>query len=200
MNHVMLDLETLGVGQDACVLSIGAVRFNPVAGTIGDEFYMPICDREGRIELSTVKWWSEQNPEIFKQALEHANDPMESPAVAVDAFSHFCNSYVELHGDPTDVDDGTRIYAARQRAEFLWSNAPTFDESILRAVYARRSINGKFPIHFRGSRCFRTVVALAVERGFAIPTYPKNGHNALADAKYQAETLILAYRHLGLNK
>ncbi len=183
MKHIMLDLETLGVGQDACVLSIGAVRFDPVAGTLGDELYMPICDREGRIELSTVKWWSEQNPEIFKQALEHANDPMESPAVAVEAFNHFCGFYWNA-----------------PEAEFLWSNAPTFDESILRAMYSRRSINDKFPIHFRGSRCYRTVLALAVERGFEIPPYPKNGHNALADAKYQAETLIKVYKHLGLSK
>ena len=39
MNHLMIDLETMGNKPNAPVVSIGAVFFEPSTGELGEEFY-----------------------------------------------------------------------------------------------------------------------------------------------------------------
>ena len=39
MNHLMIDLETMGNKPNAPIVSIGAVFFEPSTGELGDEFY-----------------------------------------------------------------------------------------------------------------------------------------------------------------
>jgi len=39
MLDVMLDLETMGNGSSAAIIAIGAVEFDMVEGTLGNEFY-----------------------------------------------------------------------------------------------------------------------------------------------------------------
>ena len=38
MNNVMLDLETMGKGPSAAIVTIGAVFFDPMTGELGAEF------------------------------------------------------------------------------------------------------------------------------------------------------------------
>ena len=38
MNNVMLDLETMGKGLSAAIVTIGAVFFDPMTGELGAEF------------------------------------------------------------------------------------------------------------------------------------------------------------------
>ena len=69
-NHVMLDLEGLG-GDHPIIISVGAVQFNPVENTLGDPFYVEICQQGveeqiavGRtMSLSTLQWWMLQSEE-----------------------------------------------------------------------------------------------------------------------------------------
>ncbi|WP_284144625.1 3'-5' exonuclease [Serratia marcescens] len=42
MNHLMLDLETLGKKPSAPILTIGAVLFNPHSGELGEQFYTAV--------------------------------------------------------------------------------------------------------------------------------------------------------------
>lgn len=63
--HISVDLETLGTAHDAMILSIGAVKFDPNTGTLGDTFYA-VIDIEapgggGTIAASTVNWWMGQS-------------------------------------------------------------------------------------------------------------------------------------------
>ncbi|MBK0004878.1 3'-5' exonuclease, partial [Erwinia sp. S38] len=39
MNHLMIDLETMGNKPNAAIVSIGAVFFEPDSGEIGNTFY-----------------------------------------------------------------------------------------------------------------------------------------------------------------
>ena len=66
MNHVMLDIETLGNKTNSVILSIGACYFNPETGDIGDTFNRHInvedCVKSGLdMDASTVLWWMGQS-------------------------------------------------------------------------------------------------------------------------------------------
>ena len=39
MNHVMLNLETMGYEGRSAIISIGAVAFDPKSGVLGETFY-----------------------------------------------------------------------------------------------------------------------------------------------------------------
>ena len=42
MTHIMVDLETWGTAPGCDIRSIGAVVFDPVAGTLGATFYVNV--------------------------------------------------------------------------------------------------------------------------------------------------------------
>lgn len=68
MNHMMIDIETLGVSRDSVILSAGLVVFNK--DMIGYDSHLFLDVREqlqlGRtIDASTVKWWLLTDREAF---------------------------------------------------------------------------------------------------------------------------------------
>lgn len=179
LDDVMVDIETLGQGHNAHILSIGAVRFNP-------NFYEP--DKWGKfyrivmtvqpgavIDVSTVVWWMGQavvNPAAAKALFDVNNQPIFL-AKALAEFATFCEG-----------------------ATALWSNSPTFDETILRDAAKREGL--QFAMSYRTSRDQRTLVALAnrilggLNQKIDIPF---NGvpHNALDDAMHQAQIVTHCY-------
>ena len=75
---------------------------------------------------------------------------------------------------------------------WLWAKGPDYDCVELAACY--RACKMKVPWFYRNTRDVRTITALAdVE-----PVVPANAHDALSDATAQAQTVVLAYRKLGL--
>ena len=70
--HIMLDIETLGVGYDSVICSIGAVKFNKDGIIQGSEFYHNIdvesCTKIGlKMDIQAIKWWFKQDHKVFKQ-------------------------------------------------------------------------------------------------------------------------------------
>jgi hypothetical protein len=62
--NVMLDFETLGLGEKAVLIALGACTFDTTTGEIGAQFYAGIDPRtqQGReIDPSTVIWWLKQD-------------------------------------------------------------------------------------------------------------------------------------------
>ena len=59
--HVMVDLETLGMGENAIVLSIGAVVFSKDG--FSQDFYVEIDPAKypGSVDLDTIKFWMQQS-------------------------------------------------------------------------------------------------------------------------------------------
>lgn len=75
MNHLMIDLETMGSGPYAPIISIGAVFFEPNGGPIGDDFLVNVSLESSmrfraRPDASTILWWMEQD-EAARKALTH---------------------------------------------------------------------------------------------------------------------------------
>lgn len=167
MEHVMLDLETMGNDSDAVIISIGAVFFNGL--DIGKRFSVNI-DLQSSLNLGlsvtadTIKWWMKQHKDVQDSQIHASGVPIVD---ALEQFQAFLNTqdikYVKV-----------------------WGNGAAFDNVILRNAY--ESIGrGCTPWAYWNDRCYRTVNNL----------YPSvkistvgNKHDSLADAVSQAIHLI----------
>lgn len=159
----MVDLETLGNGSHAVIISIGAVEFDPDTGLIGRGFYETVdpqsCVDAGlKMDASTVMWWMQQDAAAraaFDRPGRHLN------AVLLDFAIWF----------PEGAD--------------LWGNGATFDNVILGNAY--RAVSFNRPWKFSNDRCYRTLKNLRPDIELV-----RTGthHNALDDAKTQAQHAV----------
>jgi hypothetical protein len=173
MQHIMVDLETLGTTADAVILSIGAVKFDLETGVIDDAaFYRSISvdsnlDKGRRISEDTLIWWFKQP--AAAQAVFH--EAKESLDTALIEFSDWV---------------GSNDYP-------MWSNGADFDLPMMAHAYTQHGI--EIPWEFWNSRCFRTYKNLPGAKGIRVePTGVK--HNALSDAFQQAQTVCAIHKAL----
>lgn len=165
MNHIMLDLETLGSAPGSVVVAIGAVRMDLDAMTLGATYYAVIdpvsAQRCGlTIDAGTVQWWLRQS--------EAARAAIVSPA------------------EQMPLDAALTDFAAWiGRDAVVWGNGAGFDNVLLRQAYAAAGI--ACPWSHRNDRCYRTVKALAPH-----VEMQRVGvhHHAEADAISQADHLV----------
>lgn len=165
MEHVMVDLETLGRRAGCSILSIGAVAFHPLHG-LGPELYVIVdrasCSASGLHEdPDTLAWWAKQS-EDAQRVLTQASAGGELLAEALAQLT----AYLEQFG--------------HKRVK-VWGNGSDFDNSILTACYA--AVGENIPWEFWNNRCYRTLKSLKPQVKMQRQgTY----HNALDDAKSQA--------------
>ena len=175
MRHIMLDLETLGTKPGSVILSIGAVLFDPKTGELGETFYSVISIKDSlshnlHVEPSTQAWWDKQSDEA-KTVLTEAQAPEATPlAVVLNNFKHW-------------VQDHT----IEKQNRLIWGNGASFDVPLLEAAYEAVGLTP--PWNYWGSMCFRTMKNLY--RDVVPPPREGTHHNALDDAKHQAQHLIL---------
>lgn len=172
MNDIMIDLETLGSGNNAAILTIGACRFDINTGQIGQTFHIGVNPENmidyGEIDPETVLWWLMQTVSAKAEILNTLRDNAEPIDVALDMMREVLKI--------TDKDK-------------MWSNGATFDLVILRSAYKRTQMI--CPWQYWNERDVRTIVDL----GRRIHSYdPKKElpfvgteHNALDDAIHQAK-------------
>lgn len=178
--HIMLDLETMGKGPVAAIVSIGAVEVLPEEGRIGAEFYR-VVDLEssmhngGEVDGSTIMWWMRQS-DAARAALSTEGVPAHKADIytVLNEFIDWVHVLVppNEHG-VSDVD--------------VWGNGATFDNVILSSAFGNTCGLLKCPWGFRNDRCYRTLKNL----------YPQikrpdvgTAHHALDDAKAQGLHLI----------
>ena len=179
--HIMFDLETLSVADDACIVQIGAVRFDPFAEERGlistpeGEFRQQIelvspppgthrgYKREtiGVIDASTVLWWMRQSDDARRRVFEDEN--RKPLSIVLYQF----RAWVYDQGQP----------------EHVWSDA-NFDWTLLRQAYTRLGI--VFPFAYRQCRDYRTLRMLGKMLGVEEPEFVGVQHDALDDAHHQA--------------
>lgn len=162
-DNVMLDLETMGDGNSAPILSIGAVKFN--ATEITDEFHVGI-HLESSMQFGlqpsagTIMWWLHPDRHDARAELLRLE--------AVDL--------------PEALQGFSQWFGTQEMP--IWGNGATFDNVILRSSYAATGI--RYPVRFWLDACYRTVKNAAphiklVREG--------THHNALDDARCQAKHL-----------
>jgi len=195
MNHVMIDVETLGVSPDAAIVSIGAVRFDPITGRVGDvgptggiaggqlacasdrlhaRIKFDSADL-GEIDASTFEWWLGRSREAQDALLGGERLTLRE---ALSALTNW------LQNGP--------------KPEGIWANDPDFDLVLLRSAYKR--VDRVFPYSFRLHRSVRTMQWLACQLGMMLPkTFNALSHDALSDALCQAHIVSAIYARLGLS-
>lgn len=159
MQDVMLDLETLGNNPQSAIIAIGAIKFNPETGELGDTFYR-VVDAESsvsvglKMDASTVMWWIKQGAGA-RGAFNVKGDSLTEALLALNDW---------MPEDP-----------------IVWGNGATFDNVILSSAYAASGVAR--PWKFWNDRCYRTLKSL-----FPQVELVRSGthHNALDDAKSQA--------------
>ena len=165
--EIMHDIETMSTKANAIVVSLGAVKFSSndtdSYDTIKDDpdrtFYARLDiesqEEAGRdISASTFQWWLKQSNDA-RAAFLHKSMPVLQ---VLEAFS-----------------------AWAEGSEYIWGNGATFDNVIMRNLYAAYGM--PFPIEYWGDLDMRTLVKL---NGGEKPKYPiAVAHNALDDAMLQ---------------
>lgn len=177
MNHVMIDLETLGVTPQAPVVAIGGCRFSPDTGEISPlNLYVKVDVEDalrGRtLSPSTFKWWMQQSDAARQEVVNGTAAMAEALAMLTD----FCT--------PETI---------------VWGNGATFDISILEDLYRQYMMD--LPWKFYNVRDVRTVVDLASPI-MSVYDFAFDGvkHNALDDAKFQAKYVSAMWQALrGVN-
>lgn len=165
-NHVVIDLETVGVQPGCAVLSIGAYRVNLVKRDLTDSFYATIdlTDSMSKgliMHKPTYDWWMSQGQEVKDEAFSGRDKLIPT----LTKFSEWV---------------GTDAH--------VWGNGATFDLGILAAAYQKTNL--PIPWKFYNERCLRTLKAQARDMNLREARIG-NLHMALDDAKTQAVQLML---------
>lgn len=164
--HVMIDLETLGVGQRAVILSIGAALWNPETGVVSDfTFHIGLEVEEqlakGRkIDASTFGWWMQQSDEARTAIVTRV---AKSPREALMIFSKW-------FGDMEGAE--------------VWGHGCGFDINLMESLYADYGMIP--PWKYNKVRDTRTLFAAAGKKMGDFRTPNVLAHDALQDAIYQA--------------
>ena len=179
MKNVMLSLNTVGKGDNAALVSIGAVFFDPIENTVGAEFYQPIllenAVKFGHMDISEIEWWMQQSDTV--RAVFIADDRM-----------HLEDALVEFSDWISQVDE----FDERR----VWSNGATLHSVILANAYTATGIQKPWPSY--GDRDVTTIVELGRELRRINPklSLPFVGHmvNSLHDARHQAKYVSAIYQ------
>lgn len=176
---VSIDLETAGISPNAPILSIGAVRFvkDPTHMLLlppeRHEFQVAI-DLQGQapIDPSTFYWWLEQSREAQDAVLEGKGGLSLGNALRA--------LWQWLQADSTVVGRESNFTGE------LWIRGDR-DSCWLEEAHKREGIKPGYK--FRNVRDQRTMVEFAERRGLVMPYRSSVAHDALEDARYQAECL-----------
>lgn len=180
MNHIMLDIETLGTDPRSVVVAIGAVVFDPYTGEFGESLYRELTNdlqrqvEKGRVmDAGTVVWWMQQSDEARKV---FSKKEWPDRVTTVSALSDFALMVKKNGGENVRI----------------WGNGAAFDNVVLSTLYEDMDVIK--PWGHRNDRCFRTLKA---EFGgdLELSRYGTH-HNALDDAMTQARQLVQIMKHL----
>jgi hypothetical protein len=147
MSSLMIDIEGLGTGPDATILTIAAQShlIRLVRGYYDRCYYARITleSQENRsIQQDTIDWWATQ-PEAQAEAF------MEEGRV--------------------DLDQALdSLYKLAWQHKFIWANGPTYDMNILGSMLTK--VIAK---HYRGSSIMCVTPELFIHSGQNYPSQPQ---------------------------
>lgn len=142
---IMVDIETLGTGDNATIFQIAGMSFDITTGEIFDSINL-IGDIEKfgnlGVDGSTLKWWLNTDKELLTDLLNKGTmDEYE----LLEEFS----KWIVKQSNTNDMQD-----------VYMWGNGILFDNAKLQT--AINSCSGlKYPIFFRNDRDLRTLLELA---------------------------------------
>lgn len=173
--HIVIDIETLGLGLRPVIIAIGAVALDEHYEVIG-RFYRAVRgdDQPGRaMDYDTVRWWALKTSPAAREAVFHADACTLRLAV-----QHFVSWATPDTKPLTNVQ--------------FWGKGPEFDNVIWRdaiACYDDSAFLSKVWT-YRNNQSLRTVELMAKAMGITVEV-PDTAiaHHALCDAEWEAAYL-----------
>ena len=167
----MIDIEGLGTGPDAAILTIAAQSFDPFGTSYHNRHYYSRITLESqenrRIQDDTLAWWATQ------------------PLAQAEAFAE---------EDRVPLDQALdELYKLAWQHDYIWAQGPTYDVNILEHAY--KSYNKPQPWQFYRIRDSRTVLSLWPGR-----PVPPTSHHALEDTRKQIDILQQTLKHLNVKE
>jgi exodeoxyribonuclease VIII len=165
MQHMMIDIETMGGAPDGALVAIGARLFTREGCTKGFEVYINprLAATIGNVSTQTMDWWAKQDAEVYAKVFG-------GQIVPADAALKFLQ-FVKEHKPAT-----------------VWAYPPQFD--ILTMQYWFKRVNLEWPFHYRDERCARTMRAWGESYGIDFKDcYEGSKHLPLDDATSQAKVI-----------
>lgn len=163
MSDVMIDLETMGLGPKAAIVSIGAVRFDKTQ--ILDKFYCTVdledavnCGLE--LDASTVLFWLNQSKEAQSALQSEFNLPLRVALISLNKF--------------ITASDTNHIWANGYK-DFQWLES------------ASRATDLELDWHYSRERDFRTFKAMHPTIQIEDESI---AHRAIDDALWQARYIM----------
>lgn len=161
--HIMLDIETMSTRTNAHILQVALVAFCPMEGVFtGDAFNMFVStdgQEERAIDMSTVRWWLQQDPEIQERVL-YPRYSYSLPEVLLEL----------------------RRWFAKFDHTYLWCKGPEFDTAILKHAYEQ--LGQETPWQFGCVRDVRTARYMSRSEADR-PNRGGPSHDALDDCHEQ---------------
>jgi len=154
MKHVMLDIEAMGIGSDAAIVSIGACKFDPATLAIEWEKFYAIPDKwVGTITPSTVYWWLGQPKEVSDAFMVGQKTPLTKALSGLVGFIGDCS---------------------------VWGNGVDFGNVIVQEACYREGIKSW---SYKQNRCFRTIKNIYDPQAYTKPVIPNHAlYDAIAQA------------------
>jgi hypothetical protein len=167
----MIDIEGLGTGPDATILTIAAQSFDPFGtGYYSRQYYARITlesQPNRNIQQDTIDWWATQPKAQAEAFMEEGRVDLD---VALDS-----------------------LYKLAWQHNLIWANGPTYDMNILEHAY--KSYGKSLPWQYYKVRDARTIYSLWPE----LPK-PPTSHHALEDCRRQIDMLQATLRHLNVKE
>lgn len=170
MTDVMIDLETLAVSVDACIVQVGAVYFDRYTGERGDIYKANVDVASGvtsgaKLDPDTVLWW-------IGQSAESRASILAEPKI------EFGQAMTELN-----------LFLSK--AHHIWSHA-TFDFVIVMQAFKRLKLKPLFS--YKRARDIRTLMDLAGKNGSIKARHQGVPHDALDDCYHQIDYCVEAFK------
>ncbi|WP_151706795.1 3'-5' exonuclease [Acinetobacter sp. TUM15064] len=162
-NKLMVDCETLDIGERPVLLSIGAVVFNDQQIQDYFEYFInkETAISEGfTVSQSTLDWWDQQDPDARAYAFNGEGDIQEALKALVQFY---------------ELNECTEIWSKGSLADIRWINNALDYFGIER------------PWKYYKEFCFRTLLKSVPKFDMPFVGMP---HNALDDAIHQAKQFI----------
>lgn len=180
--HVVLDLETMGLKQDAAIIEIGMVIFNhtgldgsaEILGQWSSAIRLESSMRHGgTTDAGTIEWWMDTDR-------TEARD------------NWITSEKISLPNALSLVAIKIRDYSIIEPKPLIWGNGVNFDNAILKSAYERLEV--AVPWGYRQEADFRTL-KLLYKDAVPEPAFVGTPHIALDDARHEAVWLsnILQY-------
>lgn len=174
-SDVMIDLETLSTRPNACILTIGAIKFSKREKEI-DTFHRRInvqsCLDIGMVQdPQTMEWWNTTASDVARADAFSTENRVDIREALID-FKAWLGDSSKLH---------------------VWSNGSCFDCVILDEAYYRLGV--PVPWKYFHVRDTRTVYDLG---DVTNKDMPEVEHTAMADCRRQILGLHLAFSKLSL--